>query len=164
MGPEIALLQTMSSTETIAPIFYNSTFRHGVDDKRRVQIPAKWRPQQADVELTLILWPSAGMKDACLLVLLPEEMAQLVAKLKAMPFADPKAESLRRLLGRKSASVTLDKSGRICLPDSMAKAVGIEKEAVFVGLVDRFEIWNPERLDQASTVDDALQEEAFKLI
>lgn len=154
----------MSSTETIAPIYYSSTFRHGVDEKRRVQVPAKWRPQQPDVELTLILWPSAGIPDACLLVLPPEEMAQLVGKLKAMPFADPKAESLRRLLGRKSASATLDKSGRICLPDAMAKAVGIEKEAIFVGLVDRFEIWNPDRWEQASKVDDALQSEAFKLI
>jgi len=154
----------MSATESSTPIYYNSTFRHGVDDKRRVQIPAKWKPRQADVELTLILWPSAGMAEACLLVLMPDEMAALAAKLKAMPFADPKAESLRRLLGRKSASVTLDKAGRICLPESMAKAVGIDKEAVFVGLVDRFEIWNPERLEQASMVDDAVQAEAFKLI
>lgn len=164
MGPETVFLRSMSSTETITPIYYNSTFRHGVDDKRRVQVPAKWRPHQPDVELTLILWPSAGRPDACLLVLPPEEMAQLVGKLKAMPFADPKAESLRRLLGRKSASVTLDKSGRICLPDVMAKAIGIEKEAMFVGLVDRFEIWNPDRWEQAAQVDDALQAEAFQLI
>lgn len=154
----------MSATETIAPIYYNSTFRHGVDEKRRVQIPAKWRPHQPDVELTLILWPSAGMAEACLLVLPPEEMAQLVQKLKAMPFADPKAESLRRLLGRKSASASLDKAGRICLPENMAKAVGIDKEAMLVGLVDRFEIWNPERWEQTSKVDDALLSEAFKLI
>jgi MraZ protein len=154
----------MSATETITPIYYNSTFRHGVDDKRRVQVPAKWRPHQPDVELTLILWPSAGLAEACLLVLPPEEMAQLVQKLKAMPFADPKAESLRRLLGRKSASASLDKAGRICLPENMAKAVGIDKEAMLVGLVDRFEIWNPERWEQASMVDDALLSEAFKLI
>jgi len=41
--------------------------------------------------------------------------------------------------------VTLDKGGRICLPEAMAKAAVIDKEAMLVGLVDRFEIWNPER-------------------
>ncbi|MEW6307094.1 MAG: transcriptional regulator MraZ [Verrucomicrobiota bacterium] len=155
----------MPSTESnAATIYYNSVFRHGVDEKRRLQIPAKWRPVQPDTELTLILWPNGSLPEACLLVLPPDEMASLAAKLKAMPFADPKAESLRRLLGRKSASVTLDKAGRICLPESIAKAALIENEAVLVGLVDRFQIWNPARYDATNSVDDALLSEAFKLI
>ena len=144
-------------------IYYNSHYRHGVDEKRRVQIPAKWRPAEAEV-LTLVLWPKGTMPEACLLVLPPKEWQDLVQKLKAMPFADPKAEALRRLLGRKSDRVTLDKGGRICLPEGMAKAAAIEKEAVLVGLLDRFEIWNPERYETASAVDDELLPEAFKLI
>ena len=145
-------------------IYYHSLFRHGVDEKRRVQIPAKWRPTKPDVEFTLILWPNGSQPDASLLVLPPAEMQSLAEKVKAMPFADPKASALRRLLGSKSASVTLDKSGRICLPDAMAKSVGIEKEAVLVGLVDRFEIWNPKHYEAASPVDAVLLPEAFKLI
>jgi|SRR5579872_2873302 len=145
-------------------IFYHSLFRHGVDEKRRVQIPAKWRPSQPDVEFTLILWPNGSQPDACLLVLPPAEMSALADKIRAMPFADSKASALRRLLGSKSASVALDKSGRICLPEGMAKAVGIETEAMMVGLVDRFEIWSPERYETVSAVDAALLPEAFKLI
>src|SRR5438876_12307037 len=144
-------------------IYYNSHYRHGVDDKRRVQIPAKWRPAEAEV-LTLVLWPKGTMPEACLLVLPPKEWEALVQKLKAMPFADPKAEALRRLLGKKSDRVTLDKGGRICLPEVMAKAAAIDKEAVLVGLVDRFEIWKPERYLAASAVDDESLPEAFKLI
>ena len=60
--------------------------------------------------------------------------------------------------------MTLDKSGRLCLPEAMAKAVSIEKEAVLVGMFDRFEIWNPERYAVASAVDEELSSEAFKLI
>ncbi|MDB6065477.1 MAG: cell division protein MraZ [Pedosphaera sp.] len=145
-------------------IYYHSQFRHGVDEKRRVQIPAKWRPSQPDTELTLILWPNGVQPNACLLVLPPAEMHALAEKIRAMPFADPKASALRRLLGSKSASVSLDKAGRICVPEAMAKAVGIEQEAMLVGLVDRFEIWNPERYDTVSAVDAALLPEAFKLI
>lgn len=153
----------MSNTDS-QTIFYTSLFRHGVDEKRRVQIPAKWRPAEPDVEFTLILWPNGGQPDANLLVLPPSEMRALAEKIRTMSSADPKASALRRLIGSKSATVTLDKAGRICIPDSMAKAVGIENEAVLVGLVDRFEIWSPERYETVSAVDAALLPEAFKLI
>jgi len=153
----------MPSNRPSEPIYYNSLYRHGVDEKRRVQIPAKWRPAEPEV-LTLVLWPKGTMPEACLLVLPPREWEALVQKPKAMPFADAKAEALRRLLGKKSDRVTLDKGGRICVPEAMAKAAAIEKEAMLVGLLDRFEIWDPERYRTASAVDDELLPEAFKLI
>ena len=153
----------MPPAQSSEPIYYNSLYRHGVDAKRRVQIPAKWRSAEPEV-LTLILWPKGTLPEACLLVLPPAEWIALVQKLKTMPFADPKAEALRRLLGRKSDRVTLDRAGRICLPEAMAQASAIGDEALLVGLVDRFEIWNPERHQSASAVDDGLLPEAFKLI
>lgn len=160
--PSLEFLKVVvSGTDTI---FYSSIFRHGVDEKRRVMIPAKWRPSQPDVEFTLILWPNAGQPDACLLVLPPVRMQALAAKIAEMSSADPQAQSLRRLIGSKSASASLDKGGRVLIPDDMAKKTGVEKEAVLVGLVDRFEIRNPERYDAVSAVDAALLPEAFKLI
>jgi MraZ protein len=153
----------MPSEQSSDLIYYNSLYRHGVDGKRRVQIPAKWRPVEPEV-LTLILWPKGTLTEACLLVLPPAEWMALVQKLKSMPFADPKAEALRRLLGKKSDRVTLDRAGRICLPEAMAQAAAIGDEALLVGLVDRFEIWNPERHQAASAVDNELLPEAFKLI
>src|ERR1044071_2000073 len=114
----------MPSNQPSELIYYNSLYRHGVDEKRRGQIPAKWRPAQPEV-LTLVLWPKGILPEACLLVLPPREWEALVGKLRAMPFADPKAEALRRLLGRKSDRVTLDRGGRVCLPGAMARAAGI---------------------------------------
>ena len=153
----------MSSVQANEVIYYNSLYRHGVDEKRRLQIPAKWRPSQGAIELTLILWPKGAHK-ACLLALPPNEWVSLVSRLKTMPFADQKTAALRRLIGRNSDQIPLDKGGRICLPEAMAKAAAIEKEAVLVGLVDRFEIWNPQRYDEASIEDEALSSEAFQLI
>src|SRR5437667_9476041 len=151
----------MPSKPSSEPVYYNSLYRHGVDEKRRVQIPGKWRTPETEV-LTLVLWPKGVMPEACLLVLPPKEWEALVQKLKGMPYADPNAEALRRLLGKKSDRVTLDKGGRICLPEAMAKAAAIDKEARLVGLVGRFEIWNPERHLAASAADDALLPEAVK--
>ena len=153
----------MSAAEPKPPVYYNSCYRPVVDDKRRVQIPAKWR-SGGDESFTLILWPSGGRQAGHLLVLPPEPMAALVAKLKAMPYSDPTTETLRRLLGKNSDQVVVDKGGRICLPEAMAKAVGIQDTAVLQGLFDRFEIWSPERYDETSAVDEAFSSKAFALI
>jgi transcriptional regulator MraZ len=157
-------IQKMPDTENNGKIYYHSRFRHGVDDKRRVQIPAKWRPLEPEAELVLIPWRTGTQLNSHLLVLPPREMDALAEKIRAMSFSDANAAALRRLIGGNSASVTLDKAGRICIPAEIADAVAIKTEAVLVGLVDRFEIWSPERYDAASAVDAALLPEAFKLI
>ena len=153
----------MSDAKTVPPTYYNSCYRHGVDDKRRVQIPAKWRPEDDGVELTMILWPKHNAGN-CLRVLPPAEMAQLMADIDAMPAGDDKKVFLKRFIGSESVQVTLDKSGRICLPDEMARKADIKDEAVMVGLLDRFEIWNPARYEKVKAADAVLAHEAFKLM
>ena len=153
----------MSAAQTKEPTYYNSCYRHGVDEKRRVQIPAKWRPEEDGVELTMILWPKHQAGN-CLRVLPPLEMAQLMADIDAMPNGDPNKVVLKRFIGSESVQVSLDKAGRICLPDEMAKAAGIKDEVVLVGLLDRFEIWNPTRYETVKATDAVMATEAFKLM
>ncbi len=156
-------VNNMDRTESSARTYYNSLYRHGVDEKRRVQIPAKWRPVEAGVEFTLILWPKAK-EGPCLRALPPEEMAALMRDIDAMPNGDPNKVVLKRFIGSESIQVMLDKAGRICLPEEMAKAAGIGEEAVLVGLLDRFEIWNPERYEKVRASDAIMAQEAFKLM
>ncbi|HEY5043541.1 MAG TPA: hypothetical protein VIK53_16235 [Verrucomicrobiae bacterium] len=143
--------------------YYNSCYRHGVDEKRRVQIPAKWRPETDGTELTVILWPK-HQAGACLRVMPPAEMATLKASLDAMPNGDPNKVVLKRFIGSESVQLTLDKAGRICLPEEMARAAGIKDDAVLVGLLDRFEIWNPARYENVKAADAVVAHEAFKLM
>jgi MraZ protein len=159
--PEIFKMSITGSRDTV---YYHSQFRHGVDEKRRVQIPAKWRPVNEGVEFTVIMWPNGQWTEGNLLVLPPEQAEILNSKFNGMSFSDPKAQALRRLIGSRSAKVTLDKAGRMCLPENMAKIVEIGAEATLVGLVDRFEIWNPKRYEAISAADARLLHEAFKLI
>jgi MraZ protein len=153
----------MKKQEYRETTYYNSLYRHGVDAKRRIQIPAKWRPFESGVELTLILWPK-HQEGPCLRVLPPEEMAALMRDIAAMPNDDPKKVVLKRFIGSESVQVALDKAGRICLPEGMAKAAGISDEAVLVGLLDRFEIWNPGRFERVRASDGVMAHEAFKLM
>lgn len=153
----------METDKSIEPTYYNSLYRFGLDDKRRVQIPSKWRPSRSGVEFTLILWPKAK-EGPCLRVLPPKEMAELMRDIDAMPNSDPSKVVLKRFIGSESVQVALDKGGRIVLPEEMAKAAGIKDEALLVGLLDRFEIWNPERYDKVRASDAIMAQEAFKLM
>jgi MraZ protein len=60
--------------------------------------------------------------------------------------------------------VALDKAGRICLPEAMASLAGITKEAVLVGLLDRFEIWSPDRYAEVRSDDQGMAGTAFSLM
>lgn len=153
----------MTDANNDEPIYYNSRFRHGVDEKRRVQIPAKWRPQHTGVELTLVLWPRENT-GPCIRVLPPTQMSKLMQSIDEMPNSDPRKVVLKRLIGSGSAQASVDKTGRICLPDDMAREAGLKDEAMLVGLLDRFEIWNPQRYEKVQAADAALASEAFKLM
>jgi len=150
----------MESNETSGPTYYNGTYAHGVDDKRRVSVPAKWRPSQSGTELTLILWPKekAG---TCIRVLPPQKMADLMRDIDAMSNSDPNKTFLKRFIGSRSVQVTVDSAGRICLPDDMAKGAGITDKVMMVGLLDRFEIWTPARYETLSKGDDFMAQDAF---
>lgn len=153
----------MSDAKANGRTYYNSCYTHGIDEKRRIQIPAKWRPESEGTELTMILWPK-HQAGSCLRVLPPEEMAALMADIDAMPNGDPNKVVLKRFIGSESVQLTVDKAGRIVLPEAMARTAGIKDEAVLVGLLDRFEIWNPARYENVKAADAVVAHEAFKLM
>jgi MraZ protein len=155
----------MDPKETIGRTYYNSLYRHGIDGKRRVQIPAKWRPAEPGTELTVVLWPKAK-EGPCLRVMPPDIMEKLMREIDAMPSSDPNKGVLKRFIGTGSVQVTLDKQGRICVPEEMAREAGIEADgqAVLVGLLDRFEIWSPARHERVRVSDAIMAQEAFKLM
>ena len=156
--------EKMSVGTSIEAVRYFSRYSHGVDEKRRIQIPAKWRPAQDDMEWTLILWENNAQAGACLRVYPPQQMETLVQKIETMSTSDPTSVALRRNIAKNCETITMDKAGRICLPEEMARKAGIEKQAVLAGALQWFEIWNPERYALASAGDDALAPESVRHI
>jgi MraZ protein len=152
---------------------FNSTFPMKVDDKRRVQIPAKWRPEEPGVELTVVEWKTS--RGPCLRVLPPKRFAMLIDEIEAMPKGSPERDELMREVGSKSEQVTIDSAGRIMLPEAKARAVGISfpdeaaraagatAEVVLVGVLRVFEIWSTEKFGASST-DSQLGPGAYRLI
>lgn len=143
--------------------YFSLVYEHGVDEKRRLSIPAAWRDPDAEMTFTLFVWDKGG-QPPCLLALPPEVMRKLRQQLDALPFGDRESETLLRLLGSQSAKVTVDKAGRICLPDQLAKAAGIEDKAILVGMISRFQIWSPKAYETVKIIDQALKQQAHTQI
>ena len=152
----------MSSGSVTTQVF-NAVHRHGVDAKRRIQIPSIWRPSEPSTQFTMIVWPQ-HREGTCLRVLPPKELAQLMESLDAIPNDPENKTVLKRIIGSESVQVTLDKAGRICVPEEMVRAAGIEKEAVLVGLLDRFEIWNPAVYDRVKAADRVMAQQALRMM
>jgi len=144
-------------------IYFNSRYLHGVDEKRRLQIPAKWRSDTDGVDFTVIVCPK-HQAGTCLRVLPLEKLEKLVAEIEAMPNSDPRKDVLRRVVGCNSEQVTVDKAGRICLPEEMARAAGIKHEALLVGMLEQFEIWEPARYKHVEAADAVHQAKAFEMM
>ena len=151
------------SDATNKKIYFNSRYLHGVDEKRRLQIPAKWRSDTNGVDFTVIVWPK-HQAGTCLRVLPLEKLEKLVVEIEAMPNSDPRKDVLRRVVGCNSEQVTVDKAGRICLPEEMARAAGIKHEALMVGMLEQFEIWEPARYKHVEAADAVHQAKAFEMM
>ena len=142
----------MSASEVKSPIRFHSRYKHGLDEKRRVQIPSKWRSEEDNTQLTVVLWPQhkAG---TCLRVYPPEEFELLLGSIEGLPNADPKKVLLRRHVGSNSDQLTVDKAGRIILPEHMAEAAGLKDQAMLAGGIKYFEIWDPVRYESSVVMD-----------
>ena len=84
--------------------------------------------------------------DGCLVAFSWNDWVELEEKFMRSPNPSPKVRAFRRLVIGGAETHTPDAHGRILLsPDHRAYA-GLDREATILGLVDRFEIWNPAAL------------------
>ena len=150
----------MSATQDQAATVFTGRFRHGIDGSRRVMVPSKWRPKSGKTELTILPWPIG--KQQYLLVLPPVRWAVLLERLNEMSLSDEEAAVVERVIGGSSAHVKLDKVGRLCLPEELAKVAGIKQEAVLVGRLNKFEIWAPDRFKETNQGSEAVAAAAIK--
>lgn len=118
---------------------FTGEYRHAVDGKGRIAVPARFRTQLAG-EIVVAQW-----LDDCLAIFPGQEWEKLVAKVSSLPITDPNARLLQRRLFAGALETELDRQGRILLPQGLRSRAGLEGEAMVLGLQDHAEIWAPDR-------------------
>ena len=123
---------------------FKGTYRHRIDPKGRVPVPAAFRRLLGTAGGDRLV---ATVLDQCLAVYPDAEWQRLESQLRQLPSFSRDVKALTRLLASRAVDCELDVQGRILLPAALRKAADLAGEAVVVGVVDRFELWAPARWD-----------------
>ena len=127
-----------------------SVYRHSVDAKKRLFIPAKYRE-----ELGEKFFITRSLRDKCLLVYSEEEWNKYVAPLEDMPRKEQ--ERIFRYLYKTGTWAEVDSQGRVVLTEALIAHAEIVKGAVISGCGKYAEIWAEEIYDACEEdVDDML--------
>jgi MraZ protein len=116
---------------------FTGEYRHTVDDKGRIAVPAKFRVQLG-AGAVVSRW-----LDACLAIHTQQGWDELAAKVAALPITDSNARRFQRLIFAGAAEVELDRQGRVLLPAYLRDHIALGTDAVVVGSRDHAEIWVP---------------------
>ncbi len=124
---------------------YAGQFRHFIDEKNRITIPARWRRRGSEEFIVL-----SEATDQFLLVMSPEEFSRMSAAAESEPniSARDRRVFLRHLHSRAQHG-SADRQGRLVLPEDLCKKIGLKGEVALVGGRGRFEIWNLQRWKKA---------------
>ena len=117
-------------------------YRHNLDAKGRLSIPAKLRAQcPGSVYVTI-------GNDGWLNVYNEEGWQNYYAKLSKLKQNKKSARAFLRLVTSRVSECEFDKMGRINIPALLREHSHLEKSCVIVGSGDHMEIWNEDAWDQ----------------
>ncbi len=140
---------------------FRGQFEHQLDDKGRVSLPSAFRRGGVD---TFVL---VQLQDAYLTLYPEAKWEEVEERLMDFGASDEASMNVVRRVMSHLTEVTPDKQGRILIPSALQEAAGLEGSAVLLGVQNRIEIWNPERLrdktSEASPAQAQLQSIALRL-
>lgn len=131
---------------------YCGKYRYSIEEKGRLFIPVKFRrglsPESED---TFVV--TKGF-DECLVVYPLDEWKEFSRKLKALPLGSEKARKIVRWFSSNAEPVKLDSQGRIKIPQYLLDFAGLNNEAIIIGVLDRIEIWEPDKYEEIEKASD----------
>lgn len=125
----------------IVMALFMGEYRHNLDSKNRIIIPAKIRDALGDK-----FYLTKGY-DGCISLYTEEKFEKMVMDLQKSPYTMASARIYMRELMSKSSECETDSQGRIQLPQVLVKDAALQKACVIIGVVDHVEIWASERWD-----------------
>ena len=123
---------------------FTGEYRHSVDAKGRMAVPARFRGQLAGGAF-VTRW-----MDACLALFPRAAWEAFAEKVAGLPATDADARTFQRFFFSSTFETGIDGQGRVLLPASLREWAGLENEVAVVGARDHIELWEPRRWDEYS--------------
>lgn len=123
---------------------FMGTYNHTIDPKGRLSIPSKYRDVLGEEFVV-----SKGM-DGCLFVYAIDDWKVFEEKLASLSIVKAETRQFARFFLAGAQYVTVDKQGRILMPQDLREFAGLEKDVVLAGMGSRIEIWSLEKWNENS--------------
>jgi len=111
-------------------------YKHTIDSKKRLSLPIKFRK-----ELGKKVIVTRGF-ESCLVVYSEKEWQLVLDQLRALPSGRAESRKFSRAILGGAVEVSLDKLGRILIPDYLKTYAGLKKNVAVCGLSNKLEIWD----------------------
>ena len=131
-------------------------FRHNLDSKGRLTIPAKFRYRLMP-GLVVTRNPTGG----CLMMMPFDEWQNVAAQVSALPLIDQRSAQLRRALFSAAEDLKPDRQGRILINQRLREFAAIENEVLIAGMNTYIELWNPSQWEEQMLTSMQLGEDIF---
>ena len=121
---------------------FRGRYEHTIDPKGRVSVPSRFRDvlKREYGKEVVILTPD----DSCIAAFPFDEWKKLEKKALSFPFMHREAKVFLRYYISGAVEINIDDHGRLLIPLPFRDHAQLKKDVVFVGMLNRFEIWDKE--------------------
>jgi MraZ protein len=120
---------------------FSGRYEYAIDDKGRLSIPSKFREiLSANFDMKLIL----TNLDGCIAAYPDREWEDVQQRIADSGALKKEARSFLRFFFSGASECSIDRLGRILIPQSLRSYGGIRKNVVIVGMNKKIEIWAEE--------------------
>ena len=109
-----------------------------LDEKGRLVLPPNFRRHLQDAAFI-----AKSLEAPCLMVYSAEEIEKVAERLIEQVQGKKVTADAQRRWPASISEVKTDAQGRIAIPTKLRDEIGLEREAVLIGVINRLEIWIP---------------------
>lgn len=117
---------------------FMGSFEYKMDDKGRVLVPPQFKEELGE---KIII--TRGFEN-CLFVYSINEWRRISKELEKVPLSSKELRFFLRIWFSSAQEISIDQYGRILIPNDFRKYANLNREIVFIGVLNRIEIWDKE--------------------
>ncbi len=126
---------------------FTGNYTHALDAKNRVSVPRKILDTLRKLDAATEVFVTAGL-DGCLFLYDPAGFEKIGDEVDARPMGEESVRDFARNFYASAQPCSIDRSGRLLLPDALKREAGLGDKVVFAGVGRRVELWEPKAWEQ----------------
>tara|TARA_Y100000588_G_C13796076_1_gene728780 strand:+ start:64 stop:519 length:456 start_codon:yes stop_codon:yes gene_type:complete len=138
---------------------FTGEYNYSLDDKNRVNIPAKFRRALGPESRTFVV--TRGF-DECLILYPSMEWKRVEEQLVRLSSLKVRDRGFIRSIVRHATYIQFDSQGRISIPDNLIKYSYINKKVTIIGMINKIELWDPEILSKSDSESTDISDKSFE--